>query len=298
MNTHPSYAHLSGATLRAELTRAITTERGATVTTIALLAEAERQQLYLEDGYPSLYVYCTDFHHLSESDAYHRIQAAKAAVKWPQVLTALLSGDLTLSSLLILKPHLTDENCDALLAEARHQPKRAVERIVARLAPRPDPPTRIKPIAPGKYVLQITIDEETHALLLAAQNLLVPSIPDGNLAAVAKRALQDLVDRLLRRKAALVNHPRQGKGVRDGARTIPAEVRREVWQRDGGRCAFEGPRGRCPVSGAVDFHHVIPYAMGGQPTADNIELRCRAHNLHQAEKDGLGWRKKKKGDAA
>jgi hypothetical protein len=33
----------------------------------------------------------------------------------------------------------------------------------------------------------------------------------------------------------------------------------------------------------VEFHHVVPFAAGGAPDASNIELRCRAHNLYEAE---------------
>ncbi len=29
--------------------------------------------------------------------------------------------------------------------------------------------------------------------------------------------------------------------------------------------------------------HVVPYAAGGEPTADNLQLRCRAHNGYEAE---------------
>ena len=32
----------------------------------------------------------------------------------------------------------------------------------------------------------------------------------------------------------------------------------------------------------VEFHHVKPWAVGGEATAANIELRCRSHNHHEA----------------
>ena len=32
----------------------------------------------------------------------------------------------------------------------------------------------------------------------------------------------------------------------------------------------------------LEYHHRIPFAEGGQATADNIELRCRAHNGYEA----------------
>jgi len=33
---------------------------------------------------------------------------------------------------------------------------------------------------------------------------------------------------------------------------------------------------------SLEFHHVAPYAAGGAATADNIQLRCRAHNQYEA----------------
>ena len=65
--------------------------------------------------------------------------------------------------------------------------------------------------------------------------------------------------------------------------TFPPAVRRVVWRRDGGRCAFVGARGRCHERGFLEFHHVVPFAAGGAAAPGNIELRCRAHNLHEAE---------------
>ena len=67
-----------------------------------------------------------------------------------------------------------------------------------------------------------------------------------------------------------------------GSRHVPAAVRRAVWIRDGGRCAFVAENGRhCTERGFIEFHHTAPYAAGGEATVDSIELRCRAHNLRR-----------------
>jgi hypothetical protein len=39
----------------------------------------------------------------------------------------------------------------------------------------------------------------------------------------------------------------------------------------------------CSETGFLEFHHVVPYAKGGEATPSNIELRCRAHNAYEAE---------------
>lgn len=66
-------------------------------------------------------------------------------------------------------------------------------------------------------------------------------------------------------------------------RDIPADVKREVWMRDGARCAFVGTDGRCRSRTRLEFHHVHPFAAGGRAEAANIELRCRVHNGYEAE---------------
>lgn len=68
-----------------------------------------------------------------------------------------------------------------------------------------------------------------------------------------------------------------------GSRHIAACVRRAVWRRDEGRCAFVGPQGRCTATAFLEFHHIVPFAAGGTATVENIELRCRAHNQREAE---------------
>jgi hypothetical protein len=70
------------------------------------------------------------------------------------------------------------------------------------------------------------------------------------------------------------------------SRRILAAVRREVWQRDSGRCCYVDSRGhRCNETSNVEFHHKAPFALGGLATTENIELRCAAHNQFQADLD-------------
>jgi 5-methylcytosine-specific restriction endonuclease McrA len=65
-------------------------------------------------------------------------------------------------------------------------------------------------------------------------------------------------------------------------RRVPANVKRVVWERDGGQCAFVGTQGRCTETGYLEFHHRVPYAAGGVTSVDNLALRCRSHNIHEA----------------
>jgi hypothetical protein len=120
--------------------------------------------------------------------------------------------------------------------------------------------------------------------LRRAQELIRHTIPNADPAAIFDRALTLLVTELEKAKFAATIRPRAARETAAGSRHIPAAVKREVWTRDGGRCAFVGTQGRCAERGFLEFHHVVPYADGGQASAGNLQLRCRAHNALEAER--------------
>jgi 5-methylcytosine-specific restriction endonuclease McrA len=60
-------------------------------------------------------------------------------------------------------------------------------------------------------------------------------------------------------------------GQRD-TRSIPQEVKSEVWQRDGGKCV------ECGDSHYLEFDHIIPLSRGGATSATNLQILCRACN--------------------
>ncbi len=155
-------------------------------------------------------------------------------------------------------------------------------------APTP-PPARaavVAPLAPERYKVQFTASAETYEKLRLAQALLRHQIPDGELGTIVDRALTALLQELAKKKFGATARPRKGRGPAPGSRHIPAEVKRAVWLRDGARCAFVSHNGRrCAEEGFLEFHHVVPYATGGASTADNLQLRCRTHNGHEAERD-------------
>jgi len=144
------------------------------------------------------------------------------------------------------------------------------------------PAAVLTPLGPERYKLQLTISRQTHEKLRRAQDLLRHSIPTGDAAEILDRALTLLVAAAERRRFAATESSRASRSAAPGARHVPAEVRRAVWRRDGGRCAFVGRSGRCGETAFLEFHHLHPYAAGGTATEGNIALRCRAHNAYEA----------------
>jgi len=148
----------------------------------------------------------------------------------------------------------------------------------------PSPPTRLSPLSPERYTIQVTISATTHEKLRYAQSLLGHSIPSGEIACVLDRALDALIGQLEKRKLAATSLSRRSRPTR-ARRHIPAHVRRAVWERDQGRCTFVGENGhRCGGRTRLEFDHADPVARGGLATVDRMRLRCRAHNQFEAER--------------
>jgi hypothetical protein len=149
--------------------------------------------------------------------------------------------------------------------------------------PRPTPP--IAPIATDRYLLRVTIAGETYRRFERARDLLRHQLPAGDPAAIIDRALMVLVEQLEQAKAAQTSRPRRSKGAPPNpmSRRIPAAVRRVVCRRDEARCAYVGTQGRCAETAFLEFHHVRPFADGGDATVANIQVRCRAHNTYEAQ---------------
>ena len=424
--SHP-IASLSNHDLVAAVDRLSTIERDAVADLIEALAEFDERRLYLAEGRSSLFAYCTTRLGLSEHEAYHRIEAARTARRFPLVPERLRDRALTLTAVGLLRPHLTEANHRAVLDAARGKSKREVEELVARLAPRADVATSIRkapqrvaateasprskpegllrpmnpvphvtgtaakgssvgtrlqpcapttatadamelqpctaaavqsvspstqvseaqldsdpildatsgpvanacraserrpsqgtvrPLAPARYHLQMTVDADTHAALRKLQDLLRPEVPNGEPALIVGRALSFLLAHVERRKFAAKNQSRgvsakgrargtravgvaanpergaeperespYGEPPRTAARYIPAVIRRAVWLRDDGQCTFVGPGGRCSERGRLEFHHRVPLGQGGATSVGNVALMCRNHNQWRADLD-------------
>jgi len=101
---------------------------------------------------------------------------------------------------------------------------------------------------------------------------------------VIDRALDALIGQLEKSKFAATRRPRPRTRRATARRTIPAEVKRAVWERDGGQCTFVSDTGqRCPARSRLEFDHADPVARGGAATVERMRLLCRAHNEYAAE---------------
>ncbi|HET6899861.1 MAG TPA: HNH endonuclease signature motif containing protein [Vicinamibacteria bacterium] len=156
-------------------------------------------------------------------------------------------------------------------------------------APTAAPPPLVAPAtgalvqsAADRYELRFAVNADTLDKLKMAQDLLSHAVPNGDLSQVFDRALDALVEDLLRRRFAVTDGP---KSDGTSAGREPAAVRRRVYLRDRGRCTYVAPDGRrCDSRRFLQFDHIRLRADGGEFTVDNIRLRCGPHNRLEAER--------------
>ena len=152
------------------------------------------------------------------------------------------------------------------------------------LPPAHPPRPLAMPLSADRYQIRFTASAATWEKLQVARDLLWHAVPNGDPSEIFDRALTALIEDLARKKCANVSRPdAKARATSPRSRHIPAKVRRAVWARDGGRCAFVSGSGkRCSERGRVEFHHVEPYGVGGAASVANIQLRCRSHNAYEA----------------
>ena len=122
--------------------------------------------------------------------------------------------------------------------------------------PQPAPipkPAIVAPLSADQYKIQFTISKATHDTLRRVQDLMRHTNPTGDPAVIFDCALTLLLDHLEKAKLAKTTRARkQSRATRPGSRHVPSAVKREVWTRDGGRCAFVGTAGRRRETGFLE----------------------------------------------
>jgi hypothetical protein len=161
-----SLAKLPAAELLAALRRLVADDHHLTADLVAHLGEVDSRRLYLQAACPSMFSYCVDILHFSEDQAFKRIRAARAARDFPLILGLIESGELHLSAVALLAPHLTKDNHLELLRAARGKTKRQVEEILAARFPQPDVAPQIRKL-PAPRPCATAKGEQVQAALLA-----------------------------------------------------------------------------------------------------------------------------------
>jgi 5-methylcytosine-specific restriction endonuclease McrA len=161
------------------------------------------------------------------------------------------------------------------------------------------PRGRVAPLSAEAFAVQFTRSRDADERFRYLQDLLGHQVSRADIAEVYDRAVKELVKKMERVRFGVCDKPRKNGAPSSDPRHIPAEVKREVFKRDGGQCTYTSESGhRCEARGDVEFDHKIEIARGGGSTVDDVQLRCRGHNQFTAEQTfGAGFMQAKRDEA-
>lgn len=164
-----------------------------------------------------------------------------------------------------------------VLFQLENKSKREAQAIVAEINP------GLK--SARKLDFDLIEDEELRGKLLRVKGLFAAVDPNMSLEDVlhrlcdqelgkrSKEPLRDVRQKIVRQSAS----PAPAR-VEESTGISKAEVRRQVWRRDQGRCT------NCESRYALEIDHILPKALGGLWTVNNLRLLCRPCNQNAATK--------------
>jgi len=271
MHTKPSA--LDTKTLVSCLLATAGGERNEQVDFLLYLAEVDAREAYREHSCGSLWDFCRREAHLRAGAAGRRIGAMRALRDFPALEAPLRDGRLCLTTVVTLRPVLTRENLDEMVGRAAYLSDDDTAYLVASLRPRQAPREGIRklPGAAASVSTQAAVE---------ADHASAPASSSAGPAALTLQPVQDAPALRPARRATL--------------EPVSAEVRRQVWERDGGRCTYVGPDGhRCDSRWQLELDHVDSAKLGGHTTADDLRLRCKArrpqNSLHAEQTFGRAY---------
>jgi hypothetical protein len=253
---------------------------------LTCLGEGDRRNAFVNRGYASTFDYCVRRLRLSEDEACRRIQAARAGVSRPEILSAMTGGGLSLTAVSRIAPHIRRQDAPEIISRAAGKTIRELDALLAPLSPESAKRDRIRTIALASTGPEPPTVSERVEFSFQGPPALRQAIERVKEILSNKYPFGDLSEVLLEIVGFYLEHhdPQQALALGriapvKGRSSIPASVRRAVWARDGGRCTFTAADGlRCLSRRTLELDHRQPQSLGGQDTVDNLRLLCRPHN--------------------
>jgi len=137
------------------------------------LGEVERRGVHRLRACASLYTYCIYELRMSEDAAFRRSKAARLVRKYPELGDAISRGEIHLTGVLMIGPHLGGERHAEILRRARFRSKQELLRLIAEIDPKPEVPALVEPIGPAPAGLA------THGAFVEALAGPVRELPPG-----------------------------------------------------------------------------------------------------------------------
>jgi len=310
MQTTLSLKNLTDDNLETEIKQLVAREREVLVRVLVHLRKVENRKLFLKCGFDSLFSYCVTELGYAEASAYRRISAMRMIKGLPEVQDKIEAGVLTLSNIAAVQmlvkreekrlpgQQMPVQDKRELLAKVENLSKRECERVLIEHSPAlAVPQDRERVLSQDKTEIRFVAGHQLMAKLEKLRALLSHSLIDPSYAEL----IEKLADEVLKRKDSKQKTVKAAKNAKAEAvslppaetplkrpglksRYIPSHVRRALFQRDEGCCQHrDESTGRvCRSRFQLQIDHLVPHALGGPNTLENLQLTCRQHNIYRA----------------
>ena len=274
-------SHLTDKILLIETKNLVISEREATSRVLHHLKEIDRRKLYSEQKYSSLFDYCVRDLGYSEASAQRRIVAARLLGEIPEIDKKIESGLLTLSNISQMNQFFKESSTSVkrgILKKIEGLSKRECEKKLFQLSGKEGIQRETqKRVSQDKVQVAIVLSDETMKELDKLKSLLGKDLSMDELVQfMAKEAIKSVE----KDKFKQVKRPRKVLSPAEVGRVIPAELKREIYQRDQ-KCT------NCGSIHRLNFDHRIPYALGGPTNKENLRLLCFHCNQRARMRAGL-----------
>ncbi|MDR3606727.1 MAG: hypothetical protein P4M08_05015 [Oligoflexia bacterium] len=234
-------------------------ERNLTTSILWHLHEIQKRRLYAEQGYASLFDYCVRALGYSEAAAGRRIAAMRLLVEVPEAETLLRSGAVNLSTLCAVQGFVQRKEESTSKSEKlkivialQGMSRRECEKHLVALCPEAAPPAeRERVISATETEIRFVADDALMDKLKRIRDLDAHVNDDPSYLELFHR-LADLALKKLdpekRKEPAPPAESQRKPGnapatPHANSRFIPVALKREVWERDQGICAYQSPDG-------------------------------------------------------
>ncbi len=270
-------------------------ENEMTLSVIRLLARVEKDRLYLEWRYDSLFEFATKDLKYEETSALRRMAAARLMLEVPEVESKIESGLLHLAQLCRAQTffrqeesatHKKIDHCEKLkvLSQLEEKSTRQSEKTLFAIFPDQIHKTeKVRIVSENHTEIKLVLDDSVKHKLDRLKQLMShknPNMSYGDLIseladiALVKFEKAGKVAKTRNVAAAEMDENRKVespaappvRNVTDEnaqSRHISVAVQREVWKKDEWKCSFVSPvTGKvCGSKWKLEIHHILPFAM-------------------------------------
>lgn len=262
-------------------------ERRLTSLVLEYLQEVDRRRLYADYGCSSLWEFCVKELKYTEGAAARRIHSMRLLREVPDLKHDIVAGTHSLMSLAQAQVFFRAEQRQHGIRFSTQQKIKVLKRLENKSARECARELELLATNPKPRIQYVEVNEELITKLMRIRELRSHAQP----AASDAELLHYIADEFLKRADPTRKQPPKRKlppalkpVSQPKRQAIPLAVRRQVWQRDNGRCTA------CGTRHFLELDHIRPVSRNGTNNLENLRLRCRAHNHRAAIKMGIRLR--------